>query len=88
MTESFWFYLVEIERILSLQHFSKVKNLPLRFCLLNYSVIRVVLDLQPREKAAILVNSITSSWRSNSIVLLAVSFFLLRKSLEKGFLFI
>ena len=26
MTESFWFYLVEIERILSLQHFSKVKN--------------------------------------------------------------
>ena len=88
MTESFWFYLVEIERILSLQHFSKVKNLPLRFCLLNYSVIRVILDLQPREKAAILVNSITSSWRSNSIVLLAVSFFLLRKSLEKGFLFI
>ena len=88
MTESFWFYLVEIERILSLQHFSKVKNFPLRFCLLNYSVIRVILDLQPREKEAILVNSITSSWRSNSIVLLAVSFFLLRKSLEKRFLFI
>ena len=63
MTESFWFYLVEIERILSLQHFSKVKNLPLRFCLLNYSVIRVILDLQPREKAAILVNSSTSSWQ-------------------------
>ena len=63
MTESFWFYLVEIERILSLQHFSKVKNLPLRFCLLNYPVIRVILDLQPREKAAILVNSSTSSWQ-------------------------
>ena len=50
MTESYWFYLVEIERILFLQHFSKVKNLPLRFFLLNYSVIRVILDLQPREK--------------------------------------
>ena len=61
MTESFWFYLVEIERILFLQHFSKVKNLPLRFFLLNYSVIRVILDLQPREKEAILVNSSTSS---------------------------
>ena len=42
MTESFWFYLVEIERILSLQHFSKVKDLPLRFCLLNYSVITII----------------------------------------------
>ena len=63
MTESFWFYLVEIEQILSLQHFSKVKNLPLRFCLLNYPVISVILDLQPREKAANLVNSSTSSWQ-------------------------
>ena len=53
----------EIERILSLQHFSKVKNSPLRFCLLNYSVIWVILDLQPREKATILVNSSTSSWQ-------------------------
>ena len=63
MTESFWFYLVEIERILSLQHFIKVKNLPLTFCLLNYPVIRVILDLQPREKAANLLNSRTSSWQ-------------------------
>ena len=63
VTESYWFYLVEIQRILFLQHFSKVKNLPVRFCLLNYSVIRVILDLHPREKAAILVNSSTSSWQ-------------------------